>query len=68
VKVVKAIYDFFVGDVIILIGILIVTAVLLLIKDIDALAPLRIVSGPLLVVAVLGVLSATLIREARGKR
>jgi hypothetical protein len=68
VKVVKAIYNFFVGDMIILIGILIVTALLALIKNIDALAPLRIVSGPLLVVAVLGVLSATLIREARGKR
>jgi hypothetical protein len=68
VKVVKAIYNFLVGDMIILVGILIVTAVLLLIKYSDSLAPLRIVAGPLLIVAVLGVLSATLIREARGKR
>ena len=67
-KVVKAIYNFFVGDMIILIGILIVAALLALISKIDALAPLRIISGSLLVVAVLAVLSATLLREARGKR
>ena len=67
-KVIKAIYNFIVGDMIILIGVIIAIIILALINDIAALNPLRVISGPLLVVAVLGVLSATLLREALGNR
>lgn len=67
-KVVKAVYNFIVGDMIILIGILLTILVLALINNIDALAPLRIATGAILVIAVLGVLVATLSREARGNR
>jgi len=68
VKVIKAVYNFIVGDMIILIGILLTILVLALINNIDALAPLRIATGAILVIAVLGVLVATLSREARGNR
>jgi hypothetical protein len=67
-KVIKAIYDFLVGDMIILVGVIIAMLVLALINTISALAPLRAATGFLLVVAVLAVLTATLYREARGKR
>lgn len=67
-KVIKAIYNFIVGDMIILIGVVVTMLILALINNISALTPLRAIEGILLVVAVLGVLSATLIREARGKR
>ena len=67
-KVVKAIYNFLVGDMIILVGIIIVIIILALINDVPALNPLRVISGILLVVAVLGVLTATLLREALSKR
>lgn len=67
-NVIKAIYNFLVGDMIILIGVLATIVVLGLIDGISALAPLKIASGYLLVLAVLGVLVATLSREARGKR
>jgi len=42
--------------------------ILALIYNVAALTPLRAISGVILVIAVLGVLSATLLREARGKR
>jgi hypothetical protein len=67
-KALKAIYNFIVGDIIILIGVLIVAVALGLINNIDAFASLRIATGPILIVAALAVLSATLFREARGKR
>ncbi len=67
-KVIKAIYNFIVGDMIILVGVIIAMLVLALINNVSALAPLRVVTGVILVAAVLGVLSATLYREARGKR
>jgi hypothetical protein len=66
--VIKAIYNFLVGDMIILIGIVIAIIILALINDVPALNPLRVISGILLVVAVLGVLTATLLREALSKR
>ena len=66
-KVIKAIYNFLVGDMIILVGVIITLLVLALINVVSALAPLRVASGTILVVAVLGVLVATLSREARGK-
>ena len=67
-KVIKSIYNFIVGDMIILVGVIIAMLVLALINTISALAPLRDATGFLLVVAVLAVLTATLYREARGKR
>ncbi len=67
-KVIKAIYNFIVGDMIILVGVIIAMLVLVLINNVNALAPLRVATGFLLVVAVLGVLTATLYRESRGKR
>ncbi len=67
-KVIKAIYNFIVGDMIILVGVIIALIVLALINSISALAPLRVASGIILIVAVLAVLTATLYREARGNR
>ncbi len=67
-RVIKAIYNFLVGDMIILIGMSIAVVVLALINFVDALTPLRPASSVILVVATLGVLTATLAREARGKR
>ena len=67
-KVIKAIYNFIVGDMIILIGITITALILALINAVNALAPLRAISGVILIVAVLAVLTATLTREAMGKR
>ena len=67
-KTLKAIYNFIVGDMIILIGILIIAIALGLIANIAAFAPLRVAIGPILIVSALVVLSATLYREARGKR
>ncbi len=67
-KVIKAIYNFIVGDMIILVGVVITMLVLVLIHNISALSPLRGATGFLLVAAVLVILTATLYREARGKR
>ncbi|TMD68157.1 MAG: hypothetical protein E6I91_05130 [Chloroflexi bacterium] len=67
-KVIKAIYNFLVGDMIILVGILLVVLLLALIDNVAALSPLRVIAGPILIIAVLGVLTATLLREARAKR
>ena len=67
-KVIKAIYNFIVGDMIILIGITITVVVLALINFVSVLAPLSGASAYILIVAVLAVLTATLTREARGGR
>ena len=67
-KVIKAIYNFIVGDMIILVGVLLATLLLALIDNVKALSSLQSVSGLILVIAVLAVLSLTLLREARGKR
>jgi len=67
-KVIKAIYNFSGGDMSILIGIAITALILALINAVNALAPLRAISGVILIVAVLAVLTATLMREAMGKR
>jgi membrane protein implicated in regulation of membrane protease activity len=67
-NVIKAIYNFIVGDMIILVGVLLVTLLLALVDNIAALSPLRDISGSILVLAVLAVLSLTLLREARGNR
>jgi hypothetical protein len=63
-KIIKAIYNFFVGDIAILIGITLTVIVLALINSVSALAPLRGISGPFLVIGVLGSLTAALSREA----
>jgi len=67
-KVIKAIYNFLVGDMIILIGISIAVVVLALINFVGALSSLSPASSIILIVAVLGSLTATLAREASGKR
>jgi hypothetical protein len=67
-KAIKAIYNFIVGDMIILIGIIITVLLLALINTAGALTSLRPLSGVILIVAVLVVLTATLMREAMGKR
>jgi hypothetical protein len=64
VKVIKAIYNFIVGDMVILIGVVLALAVLALINNVAALAPIRGLSGPFLIIAVLASLVATLSREA----
>jgi hypothetical protein len=66
VKVIKAIYNFIVGDIIILVGVIITFIILALINAIGFLAPLRIVSGAILIIAVLIVLVTTLNHEIRG--
>jgi len=67
-KVIKAIYNFLVGDMIILVGVIIGLLVLALINTVNALAPLRAATGFILVVVVIAVLTATLYREAKGQR
>ncbi len=63
-KVIKAIYNFIVGDMVILIGITLAVIILALINNVPALAPLKGFSGPFLIIAVLASLVATLSREA----
>jgi hypothetical protein len=65
-KVIRAIYQFLVGDMVILIGIAIGVVLLALITSVAVLTPLHGLLGPLFVVIVLVVLAATLWREARG--
>ena len=67
-KVVKAIYNFIVGDMIILVGVIVAIVILALINTVSVLAPLHAATGYLLIAVVIGVLTATLYREARGKR
>ncbi|HEU5229632.1 MAG TPA: hypothetical protein VFU49_17575 [Ktedonobacteraceae bacterium] len=67
-NVIKAIYDFLVGDIIILIGVIITVIVLALINSVPALASLRVASGVLLIIAVLGTLIATLSRETKAQK
>ena len=67
-KIINAIYQFIVGDMIILVGIILALIILLLIEYVPFLAPLRVATGAILIVAVLAVLVATLSREALGKR
>lgn len=67
-KVIKAIYNFIVGDMIILLGVIITILILAIINTVSVLAPLRVATGAILVLAVLGVLTTTLFREVNGKR
>ncbi len=63
-KVIKAIYNFIVGDMVILIGVALAIIVLTLINNVGALATLKGFSGLFLIVAVLGSLVVSLSREA----
>ncbi len=67
-KIILSIYNFIVGDMIILVGILLTIALMALINTVSVLAPLRSVSGAILILVVLAVLIATLSREAFAKR
>ena len=67
-KAIKAIYNFIVGDMIILVGVIVAIVILALTNTVSALAPLRVATGYVLIAVVIGVLTATLYREARGKR
>lgn len=62
-KVILAVYNFFVGDLVILIGVTLTMVVLALIHFLGALAPVRGGSGAILIVGVLATLVATLGRE-----
>ncbi len=67
-KVIKAIYNFIVGDMIILVGVIVAIVILALINTVSALAPFHVATGYILILVVIGVLTTTLYREARGKR
>jgi hypothetical protein len=67
-KAIKAIYNFIVGDMIILVGVIVAIVILALINNVSVLAPLHVLTGYILIVVVIGSLTATLYREARGKR
>jgi hypothetical protein len=66
-KALKAVYNFIVGDMVILVGIVLVLLLLLLINNVAALTPIRAYSGAILVVVTLVVLGVTLSRELRGR-
>lgn len=65
---IKAVYNFIVGDMIILIGILIAVVILILINNVSAFTAVRGFSGVFLIIVALASLTITLNREARGKR
>jgi len=67
-KAIKAIYNFIVGDMIILIGVIGALIILALINTVSTLAPLHVATGYVLIAVVIGVLTATLYREVKGKR
>ena len=62
-KVILAVYNFFVGDLVILIGTVLTMAILALIISVGAWATLRGGAGLILIVGVLATLVATLGRE-----
>lgn len=66
-KVIKAIYNFIVGDMVILVGVIITMAILALLNYVPGLTALKVASGAILVVAVLVILLTTLSRETRAK-
>ena len=67
-RIIKSIYNFIVGDMIILIGVLLTVCILALIETLPILAPLRVVSGVILILAICTVLLVTLSREAFSKK
>lgn len=67
-KVIKAVYNFIVGDMVILIGIALTVTILALINNVNTLASLKSFSGTILVFGVLSSLVITLSREAFSSR
>ncbi|GCE21852.1 hypothetical protein [Dictyobacter kobayashii] len=67
-NVIKAIYNFLVGDIIILIGIILTLLILVLLNTVSGLASLRGASGIIMIIGTLVVLTLTLTREVRGHR
>ena len=67
-KVIKAVYNFIVGDMVILIGIALTVIILALINNVNTLASLKSFSGTILVFGVLSSLVVTLSREAFSSR
>ena len=66
-KAIKAVYNFIVGDMVILVGIVLVFLLLLLINNVAAFVPIRAYSGAILVVVTLVVLGISLSRELVGR-
>ncbi len=66
-KAIKAVYNFIVGDMVILVGIVLVFLLLLLINNVAALTPIRAYSGAILVVVTIAVLGISLSRELVGR-
>jgi hypothetical protein len=64
-KTINAIYNFLVGDIVILLGIVFALLLLTLIHFVAVLAPVRAYSGAILIVATLVVLGMTFRRELR---
>lgn len=64
-KVIKAVYNFFVGDMVILIGIAFTVIILALVENVSPLEPIRAFIGLILVLGVLASLILTLIREVK---
>jgi hypothetical protein len=64
-KAILAVYNFFVGDLVILIGTVLIMVILALINSVGPLAALQGGSGLILIVGVLATLVATLGREVR---
>ena len=62
-KIILAVYKFFVGDLVILISVTLTMVILALINSMGALAPLRGGLGTIMIVGVLATLVATLGRE-----
>jgi hypothetical protein len=62
-KVILTVYRFFVGDLVILLGVTLLMVILALIDSLTALAPLRGASGAILIAGVLVTLAVTLGRE-----
>jgi hypothetical protein len=62
-KAVLAVYNFFVGDTVILLGVSLTMAILALVHFLGAFAPIRGASGAILIIGVLLTLLATLGRE-----
>ncbi|MFL5700551.1 MAG: hypothetical protein ACJ797_26040 [Ktedonobacteraceae bacterium] len=62
-KIILAVYNFFVGDLVILIGVTLTMVILALINSVGALAPLRGGLGTIMIIGVLATLAATLGRE-----
>lgn len=67
-NIIKAIYNFLVGDIVILIGIIITLLILVLLNAVSGLSMLRGASGIVMILGTLIVLTLTLTREVRGHR